>query len=124
MCNTAHIKRKPINAFAVASMNALAISAGDLVEGVGMFFQIYFALLLVRILLSWFPNIDWSNPVFSTISQLTDPYLNIFRSIIPPIGGLDLSSILAILAVQIVGGLITDAGQSMAFLSSNSFAAY
>jgi YggT family protein len=113
-----------MNALAAVPMNALAISAGDLVEGVGMFFQIYFALLLVRILLSWFPNVDWSNPIFATISQLTDPYLNLFRSIIPPIGGLDLSSILAILAVQIVGGLITDAGQNLVSLSSNSFAAY
>jgi YggT family protein len=113
-----------MNAFAAIPMNPLAISAGGLVEGVGMFFQIYFALLLVRILLSWFPNIDWSNPVFATISQLTDPYLDLFRSIIPPIGGLDLSSILAIFAVQIAGGLITDAGRNLVSLSSNSFAAY
>lgn len=105
-------------------MNALAISAVDLVRGVGIFFQIYLALLLVRILLSWFPNVDWSNPLFSTISQLTDPYLNLFRSIIPPIGGIDLSAILAIFAVQIASALITNAGMSLVSLGSNSFASY
>ena len=89
------------------------VVAATLVTAISKFLQIYFVLLIVRILLSWFPNIDWSNPVFSTISQLTDPYLNLFRSIIPPIGGLDLSAILAILALQLVSGLVTAAGSSV-----------
>ena len=70
------------------------------------FLQIYFALLLIRILLSWFPNVNWMNPPFSILSQLTDPYLNIFRSFIPPIGGFDFSAILAILLLQVVQQLI------------------
>lgn len=64
------------------------------------FFQIYFVLLIIRILLSWFPNVDWFNPPFSILSQLTDPYLNLFRSIIPPLGGIDFSAILAIFVLQ------------------------
>ncbi len=104
--------------------NALAISGADLISGVVMFLQIYWALLLVRILLSWFPNIDWSNPLFSTVSQLTDPYLNIFRSIIPPLGGLDLSAIVAIFAVQIVSSLIAGAGSSLVTMSNTGFGAY
>ncbi|MFM9104713.1 MAG: YggT family protein, partial [Cyanobium sp.] len=55
--------------------------------------EIYSLILLVRVLLSWFPNMDWSNPVLSTVSSITDPYLNAFRGLIPPIGGLDLSAI-------------------------------
>lgn len=66
------------------------------------FISIYLILIFVRILLSWFPNVDWSNPFFSILSQLTDPYLNIFRSIIPPIGGIDLSPILGILLLQVL----------------------
>ncbi|MBD2035268.1 YggT family protein [Phormidium sp. FACHB-592] len=62
----------------------------------------YLALLFIRILLSWFPNINWFDPPFSILSQLTDPYLNIFRSIIPPLGGLDFSAILALLLLQVV----------------------
>lgn len=70
------------------------------------FLSIYFILLIIRILLSWFPNIDWSSPPFSILSQLTDPYLNIFRSIIPPLGGLDLSPILAIFLLQFLTQLL------------------
>ncbi|HEY9896268.1 MAG TPA: YggT family protein [Candidatus Sericytochromatia bacterium] len=62
----------------------------------------YLALLFIRILLSWFPNINWFDPPFSILSQLTDPYLNIFRSLIPPLGGLDFSAILALLLLQVV----------------------
>ncbi|HEY9906832.1 MAG TPA: YggT family protein [Thermosynechococcaceae cyanobacterium] len=66
------------------------------------FVNIYTALLFIRILLSWFPNIDWSSAPFSILSQLTDPYLNLFRSIIPPLGGLDFSPILALLLLQVL----------------------
>jgi len=72
---------------------------------------IYSALLIIRILLTWFPNLDWSNPILTTISSITDPYLNLFRGIIPPIGGLDISPILAILLLdfvknQVIGGIL------------------
>ena len=41
--------------------------------------NIYLLVLLVRVLLSWFPNLDWSNPVLSGVSAITDPYLNAFQ---------------------------------------------
>ncbi len=69
------------------------------------FLQIYFVLLIVRILLSWFPQVNWFDPPFSILSQLTDPYLNIFRSFIPPVGGIDFSSLLALLLIQVAMGL-------------------
>jgi len=76
----------------------------------GRFIQIYLFLIIVRVLLTWFPSIDWLSPPFSILSQLTDPYLNLFRSIIPPLGGLDLSPILAILLLQLVGSALGSAG--------------
>lgn len=79
------------------------------------FFQIYFVLLIIRILLSWFPNVNWYDPPFSIVSQLTDPYLNIFRSFIPPLGGIDLSPILAILLLQFVSGFFGSLSASPAF---------
>ncbi len=66
------------------------------------FIQIYWILLIVRILLSWFQTAEWAGQVISFLSPITDPYLNIFRSIIPPIGGLDLSAILALILLQFV----------------------
>jgi len=65
-------------------------------------------MIIVRVLLTWFPNINWLAPPFSVLSQLTDPYLKVFRSIIPPLGGtLDISPILAILLLQLLRGLLS-----------------
>ena len=64
--------------------------------------QIFSFLLLIRVLLTWFPGIDWSNGALSALCSLTDPYLNIFRGIIPPIGGFDISSILAFLLLNVI----------------------
>jgi YggT family protein len=75
--------------------------------------SIYLLVLLVRVLLSWFPNLDWSNPVLSSVSAITDPYLNVFRGLIPPIGGLDLSAIVAFLALQLAQGLLNGASATL-----------
>ncbi len=75
--------------------------------------SIYTLVLLVRVLLSWFPNLDWGNPVLSTLSAITDPYLNAFRGLIPPLGGLDLSAILAFLALQLTQTLLNGASISV-----------
>lgn len=75
--------------------------------------EIYSLILLVRVLLSWFPNLDWSNPVLGTVSSITDPYLNAFRGLIPPIGGLDLSAILAFIALSLAQQLLGSASVSV-----------
>ena len=75
--------------------------------------EIYSLILLVRVLLSWFPNMDWSNPLLSTVSSITDPYLNAFRGLIPPIGGLDISAILAFLALNLGQQLLGTASMSV-----------
>lgn len=71
--------------------------------------QIYSLVLIVRVLLSWFPNMNWSNPVLSTVSSITDPYLNAFRGLIPPLGGIDLSAILAFVTLNLVQQLLMNA---------------
>jgi YggT family protein len=81
------------------------------------FLQIYFVMLIARILLSWFPNLNWYNPPLSFLAQVTDPYLNIFRSIIPPLGGMDFSPMLAIFVLQIASQLFSSAAaQAAAYL--------
>ncbi|MDJ0736332.1 MAG: YggT family protein [Nostocaceae cyanobacterium] len=79
------------------------------------FIQIYTTLLIIRILLSWFPNIDWYNQPFAALSQITDPYLNLFRSIIPPLGGIDFSPILAFIVLRVVGTLIASVPVTASF---------
>ena len=71
--------------------------------------QIYSLVLILRVLLSWFPNLDWGNPVLSTVSSITDPYLNAFRGLIPPLGGIHLSAILAFVALNLLQQLLLNA---------------
>ncbi len=75
------------------------------------FLNIYLLLIFVRILLTWFPTVEWMNQIASFLSPITDPYLNVFRSFIPPLGGMDLSPILAIIVLQVVANLLTQAAQ-------------
>ncbi len=70
------------------------------------FVQIYSTLLIIRVLLTWFPSINWYNQPFAALAQISDPYLNLFRSIIPPLGGIDFSPILAFLVLQIAGDFL------------------
>ncbi|KAL3695096.1 hypothetical protein R1sor_008747 [Riccia sorocarpa] len=83
-----------------------AIIPGDSVvevvitSGIFSFLNIYNTLLITRLVLTWFPNPPAiiANP----LSTICDPYLNIFRGIIPPLGGtIDLSPILAFLALNV-----------------------
>ncbi|MFB8796295.1 MAG: YggT family protein [Microcoleus sp.] len=78
----------------------MSYSIGLLATTLATFLQIYLVLMIFRVLLSWFPNINWYDPPFSILSQLTDPYLNLFRSIIPPLGGIDFSPLIAFFVLQ------------------------
>ena len=84
-------------------MTAITIS---ILQVIGTTLSLYYALLIIRILLTWFPGIDWSNGILSALTSITDPYLNIFRGIIPPIGGFDISSLLALILYQVIQGFI------------------
>tara|TARA_Y100001968_G_C19433404_1_gene758296 strand:- start:2787 stop:3092 length:306 start_codon:yes stop_codon:yes gene_type:complete len=74
---------------------------------IGQTLLIYSYLLIIRVLLTWFPNLDWSNPILANLSAITDPYLNIFRGLIPPIAGIDISPILAFLLLNFVQNFVS-----------------
>ena len=84
-------------------MTGITIS---ILQVIGTTLSLYYALLIIRILLTWFPGIDWTNGILSALTSITDPYLNIFRGIIPPIGGFDISSLLALILFQVIQGFI------------------
>lgn len=67
--------------------------------------SVYLFVLFVRVLTSWFPNMA-GNPVIGGVASITDPYLNIFRGVIPPIGGIDLSAILAFITLNLLESLL------------------
>lgn len=69
-------------------------------------FWMYTILLTVRIFSSWIPQVQHQKWL-RFIAFYTDPYLGIFRRVIPPIGGvLDLSPLLAFFALRIAEGII------------------
>jgi len=94
-------------------MNDLMDTLPLLLQVLSRTVSIYTLVLLVRVLLSWFPNLDWSNPLLSSVSAITDPYLNAFRNLIPPLGGLDLSALVALLVLQLGEQLLTGASVSL-----------
>ena len=72
-----------------------------IVGGFGNFLSIYNLVITGRILLSWFPQAA-SVGALQPIYAITDPYLNLFRNIIPPVFGLDFSPILAFLLLNVL----------------------
>ena len=66
--------------------------------------ELYVLILFVRAILSWFPYAPSSplNPVRRVVFAITEPVLAPFRRIIPPIGMIDISFIVAILVVQLI----------------------
>jgi YggT family protein len=68
--------------------------------------QLLSILVFARVLLSWVPSVDYGHPLISLIVRITDPILQPVRRLLPPIGGLDLSPIIAILLLNLVGQLL------------------
>lgn len=76
--------------------------------GMSKWLAIYNGVLLVRVLLSWFPNIPWDRQPLSAIRDLCDPYLNLFRNIIPPLfDTLDISPLMAFAVLGVLSSILT-----------------
>lgn len=72
-----------------------------LVTLIHLFFLLFTIMLFIRIVGSWFPAVA-AHPAMHFVGRFTDPYLNVFRKLIPPIGGtLDLSPLLGFFGLQI-----------------------
>ena len=69
---------------------------------INLLFTSYTVLLFLRIISSWMPM--WQSHKFVRfVAFYTDPYLNLFRRLLPPLGGvLDLSPILAFLTLRLL----------------------
>lgn len=75
-------------------------------ESVAQLFQLIYIILVLRILLTWFPNVDWWKQPFKFMHDFSEPFFAPFRKIIPPFGGLDISPIVAFLVLQLVFDLV------------------
>ena len=80
------------------------IKLGLFILQVGQYiYDIYYWLILISIFGSWFPRFSTSK-FGMTIGKLVNPYLNIFRKFIPPLGMIDFSPIIALIAYRYLGG--------------------
>jgi YggT family protein len=91
----------------------LAISRTDVADYVNTLVLVYLVLIFIRILTSWIPRMPYNRYLaafLKFVSDVTDPYLNLFRRILPPVrmgpGALDLSPIVATFVLIIVSTLV------------------
>ena len=82
------------------------------IDGALNFLSIYGGILTFRILLSWIPQaqgVSFLAPIFT----VSDVYLNLFRGVIPAIGGLDISPIAAFFTLNLLTNSVASLGVSL-----------
>jgi YggT family protein len=77
---------------------------------VQMLTQILSLAILVRAVLSWFP-VSRGNPLVDILFQITEPVLAPIRRVLPSMGMMDLSPLVAILLLQFIGDAVRLAGR-------------
>jgi YggT family protein len=92
---------------------ALALGRGDVATYVNALFIVYIVLIFANVLISYIPRVPYSPPlraVLDFVKETTDPYLNLFRRFLPPLGGggfaLDLSPILGIIVLFVLQAVV------------------
>ena len=91
----------------------LAITRADVADYVRTLALVYIVLIFIRIIMSWIPRMPYNsilNGFLTFVTDVTDPYLNLFRRILPMVrigpGALDLSPIIATFTLIIVSSLV------------------
>jgi len=72
---------------------------------INIIFQVYTLMLFARIIASWVPQMN-EYRLMHFIAYYTDPYLNLFRRIIPPLGMFDISPIVAFLSLSFLQNIL------------------
>ena len=85
----------------VAAMSGLQMVLAALVDIVYLFFNVFIFSLFIQALLSWLPNAG-ASPVAALLDSITAPVLRPVRRFVPPMGGLDLSVLVAIIGLYAV----------------------
>lgn len=70
--------------------------------------DIYSTIIVIYVLMSWMPTrTGVVADIYRVLGQMCDPYLNLFKKLIPPIGGMvDVTPIIALLVLQFAVRLI------------------
>ena len=86
------------------AVGPLVIVVQGILTAISSLLSMLFWVLIIRAILSWFSQ--GYNPIEAMLHQITDPLLAPVRKVIPPIGGLDLSVLVVIIALQFLRILI------------------
>lgn len=85
----------------------MEISTGiNIIDFVKVAFRVYWFLIIIRVILSWV-QLPY-NPAIRFIYEVTEPFLKVFRQLIPPIGMIDISPILALFALRFLEMLVVE----------------
>tara|TARA_Y100000590_G_C15394346_1_gene891300 strand:+ start:246 stop:497 length:252 start_codon:yes stop_codon:yes gene_type:complete len=68
-------------------------------------FEILAILIIIRVFLSWFPYNQY-HPLIQILLKITDPILTPIRSLIHPVGGIDLSPIIVVFLIKLIQNFI------------------
>ncbi|BAU27508.1 YggT family protein [Aneurinibacillus soli] len=71
----------------------------QLLRIISLVFEIYYYMIIVYILMSWVPQVRQTS-FGEILGKLVEPYLDIFRRFIPPLGMIDISPIVALFALH------------------------
>lgn len=80
----------------------------DLIQFVDLIYMVLNVLLLLRIILSWVPGLSPDHPAVRVVHQLTTPILDPIRRLMPPVGGLDISPMIAFLLLYLARNLLEE----------------
>lgn len=76
------------------------------VEVIHLLFNIFIYAMIIQAILSWFPNPS-TDSIRNLLSGITSPILRPIRKYVPPIGGLDLSVFMGIVALFAIRMIVT-----------------
>jgi YggT family protein len=68
--------------------------------------EILFLALIIRAVLSWLTGVAALQPIARFINRVTDPLIEPIRRIVPPLGGIDVSPLIAMLVIWLVESLL------------------
>lgn len=88
-----------------SQISIAALLTLSLAELLGLLLNVFLFAILIQVIMSWI-NPGAYNPAVSLIYSLTEPVLRPFRQLIPPFSGLDLSPLVALIAIQLTKMLL------------------